>query len=283
MWHDTIKLQKWLCLKITPFLNPPFNLYDKNAREFQEYNFSIASQYILNDFPEETIEDKTILDLGCGDGGKTVYCALNGANKVVGIDPNEEKVLLANELSIEKGCAKKIEFICASGNSIPYNDKTFDLIISSSVMEHISPDDLPRIFNECYRVLKPGGKFLIRYHPYHSRYGAHLLYIPIPWCQFLFHEQALLELFKEIHQKKVLAGKEGLYDTKSVAASKHVWEIANLNRLTVKEFEKVIQKSKFAILTARPNNKGISKFFTKTPFVGKFIINHTVYVLKRPA
>jgi len=43
-------------------------------------------------------------------------------------------------------------------HSIPYDDNTFDYVISSHVMEHVFDDDA--VYKEIYRVLKPGGMYL---------------------------------------------------------------------------------------------------------------------------
>ncbi|MDR3058025.1 MAG: methyltransferase domain-containing protein [Prevotella sp.] len=40
---------------------------------------------------------------------------------------------------------------------IPFDDKTFDLVYHSNVIEHFSKADAPEFINECYRVLKPNG------------------------------------------------------------------------------------------------------------------------------
>lgn len=44
-------------------------------------------------------------------------------------------------------------------NSLPYEDNSFDLVISSEVIEHVLVPD--RILTEAYRVLKDGGKFIL--------------------------------------------------------------------------------------------------------------------------
>lgn len=45
----------------------------------------------------------------------------------------------------------------ATATSLPFVDETFDLVIMDQVLEHISPDELGSVFEEVYRVLKPGG------------------------------------------------------------------------------------------------------------------------------
>ena len=40
---------------------------------------------------------------------------------------------------------------------LPFPENYFDLVYSSHYIEHLLPEDLERLFEECYRVLTPGG------------------------------------------------------------------------------------------------------------------------------
>ena len=59
--------------------------------------------------------------------------------------------------------------------SLPYEDNTFDLVVSDQVLEHVEGDPF-RAVEECRRVLKPGGiavhatPFLLQIHGYPSDY-----------------------------------------------------------------------------------------------------------------
>lgn len=46
---------------------------------------------------------------------------------------------------------------CDLRKGIPYDDKTFDFVYHSHVLEHFSRDEAPFFISECNRVLKPGG------------------------------------------------------------------------------------------------------------------------------
>lgn len=47
----------------------------------------------------------------------------------------------------------------ASGEKLPFNDNTFDLITSYSVIPYVK--DVDKLFNEMYRVIKPSGTIII--------------------------------------------------------------------------------------------------------------------------
>ena len=73
-----------------------------------------------------------------------------------------------------------LELILYDGGRFPVPDESFDFVVSFQVLEHVKSTE--HIFNECVRVLRPGG---IMYHVipnYHSFYEGHY---SILWFPFL--------------------------------------------------------------------------------------------------
>jgi trans-aconitate methyltransferase len=113
--------------------------------------------------------DEKVLDVGCGSG-----ILLNGAamrlttGKATGIDiwaPHSgggNLALLWKNAKAE-GVADKIEFREADARKMPFEDASFDVVMSSGALHHISHsfDDHERAVREMVRVLKPGGKIII--------------------------------------------------------------------------------------------------------------------------
>lgn len=102
----------------------------------------------------------TILDVGCG-GGRTLskLAASASEGKVYGIDYSEESVAASqrtNARAVELG---RMEVGLGSVSELPYPDRMFDLI--TAVETHFWWPDLPRDLREIFRVLKPGGTFII--------------------------------------------------------------------------------------------------------------------------
>jgi ubiquinone/menaquinone biosynthesis C-methylase UbiE len=50
--------------------------------------------------------------------------------------------------------------ICGDASSLPFKDESFDDIKAVHVLEHI--DNIVKAMDECYRVLKKGGRFHVR-------------------------------------------------------------------------------------------------------------------------
>ncbi|WP_428328112.1 class I SAM-dependent methyltransferase [Mucilaginibacter sp.] len=104
-----------------------------------------------------------VLDAGCGGGRNLVYFLQNGYD-VYGIDPNPEAVealkQLAKELSPKNN---KKNFKVAAAEDLPFEDATFDLVISSAVLHFANNEaHFDSMLLSMWRVLKPGGYFFAR-------------------------------------------------------------------------------------------------------------------------
>jgi SAM-dependent methyltransferase len=78
------------------------------------------------------------------------------------------------------------------GNALdlPFADESFDTVISQDFMEHIHPDDLPKVLSEQVRVTRPGGH-LLHLIPYYDaaepyQLDAHLCQANREWWLALF-------------------------------------------------------------------------------------------------
>ncbi len=99
----------------------------------------------------------SVLDIGSG-AGFDLYVAkrlVGDSGRVCGIDLTREMVDLARENLAESGM-KNIDVTYVSSEEIPYNDNTFDVVISNGVI-NLSPCK-QELFQEIFRVLKLGGK-----------------------------------------------------------------------------------------------------------------------------
>jgi len=99
------------------------------------------------------IESKTVLDIGSCDVNGTMKPIFSKAKKYTGLDQ----------------CVGKNVDVVGSSHDLPFNDETYDIIISSSCFEH---DDMFWVtFLEMCRVLKANGLIYIlapSSGPYHA-------------------------------------------------------------------------------------------------------------------
>ena len=88
----------------------------------------------------------SVLDLGSGTGAS--YTDLINFD-VTALDPDEQMLSLNN---FEKK-------IVGKGEELPFNENSFDNVLCCFVWRNV--DDTEKALSEVYRVLKPGGKFIL--------------------------------------------------------------------------------------------------------------------------
>lgn len=98
------------------------------------------------------VRDRRVLDLGCGGGQWSVWLAQRGAN-VTGLDISGSQ--LAHARDAADAASIDLGLVQASGESAPFADKTYDLVLSDHGA--MSWGDPKRTLPEMARVLRPGG------------------------------------------------------------------------------------------------------------------------------
>ncbi len=90
-----------------------------------------------------------VLDVGCGAGNMMHHLAHYGT--VVGVDNNPKPLEVARQrgLDVREGTA----------DALPFGANEFDLLTVLDTVEHVPAE--AKVFEECRRVLKPGGRVLI--------------------------------------------------------------------------------------------------------------------------
>lgn len=100
------------------------------------------------------------LDIGCGDGVKTVNFALAGLN-TIGIDISNNGFKEARELIKELGIRGKCRVIKASCLKLPFNESSVKSASDILMFTHLKPKDQKQYKKELFRVLKNGEYALI--------------------------------------------------------------------------------------------------------------------------
>ncbi len=100
-------------------------------------------------------ENKRILDIGCGIGGPVFEMATTHAAEVVGIDLEAPLIARANADARKHGLEDRCTFTTVEAGPLPFDDKSFDVVISSGAFTQIA--DKSGILSESYRVLRSGG------------------------------------------------------------------------------------------------------------------------------
>lgn len=93
---------------------------------------------------------QTILDLGAGAGIVPQMNFRGKVARVCGVDPDPR---VTSNPHLDEGRV-------GVGEQIPYADNQFDLVFADNVFEHLA--EPVGVFQEVYRILKPGGCFLAK-------------------------------------------------------------------------------------------------------------------------
>lgn len=100
-----------------------------------------------------------ILDVGCGIGGSSLYLAQKFNTPVTGITLSPVQASRAKERAAAAGLSHQTDFRVADALNMPFADESFDWIWSLESGEHMP--NKQKFLQECHRVLKPGGTFIM--------------------------------------------------------------------------------------------------------------------------
>lgn len=99
----------------------------------------------------------SLLDIGCNAGELLSYCqSINPKLNLSGIE--------INPAALEKAKANlpHADLQGASAEELPFNDNSFDCVTCIEVLEHIPETLRAQALREVKRVLRPGGRFVLR-------------------------------------------------------------------------------------------------------------------------
>lgn len=115
-------------------------------------------------------KNSSLLEIGCGEGGRLVYLTKELGLECFGIDPSAKAVDAANNRGVTafQGTADKL----------PFNDGTFDVVVFGFCLYLCDREDLFSIVREANRVLKPKGYVII--HDFYSPDGVTRNYHHLP-------------------------------------------------------------------------------------------------------
>ena len=227
-----------------------------------------------------------VLDAGCGGGGMPLSLA-EEASSVVGIDPASRFQDAGARLGRERG-VRNLTFALADGMALPFPGRTFDLVLSHAVIEHVA--DAPLYLRECARVLAPGGHVFLSTAPYLSFAGAHLprLKIPVP-LHLLFGRRIAFATFRTLARHATWALKEPAHEN-SFIRSARLGEIKHddlLEKVRVRRLRsqiaaaglRIVREELHATSTVRRMPAPVATWLRDSPLTQDALISNMEYVL----
>lgn len=127
-----------------------YNLAAKEYDKRQAYLDSFEKKQLLPLLGD--IAGKKVLDVGAGTGRLSSELQKLGA-EVTALDVSEQMLLELHRKN------KNIEIVVGDAERMPFSNETFDIVVAAFLIVHLKNPEL--FFDEAYRVLKNGGKFLV--------------------------------------------------------------------------------------------------------------------------
>ncbi|HEY9632641.1 MAG TPA: class I SAM-dependent methyltransferase [Coleofasciculaceae cyanobacterium] len=165
--------------------------YYDDPLELAAERFSNSEEWLaLKELLGKHIPGK-VLDLGAGRGISSYAFAKAGCS-VTALEPDPSRLVGAKAIqSLADSTQLPIEIIQEYGETLPFQDNTFDIVYGRAVLHHAR--DLTQLCKEAARVLKPGGVFIgtrehvisqkedlqlfFESHALHSLYGGENAYL----------------------------------------------------------------------------------------------------------
>ncbi|HET9776737.1 MAG TPA: class I SAM-dependent methyltransferase [Gemmatimonadaceae bacterium] len=143
--------------------------YRDNAAIYDSERFTSARerQFVL--LENETIlrllkpqPGMKILDIGTGTGRASLAVASRSGAQVIGLDLTPQMLKQAQHKRAEAEVAS-LSLVCANARQLPFEDETFDAVMSIRMVHLFPAQHWPIFINEMTRVLRPGGSLLVEF------------------------------------------------------------------------------------------------------------------------
>ncbi|MTI22749.1 class I SAM-dependent methyltransferase [Fulvivirga sp. RKSG066] len=184
----------------------------------------------------------TVIDIGCGNG--LITNELGKHYDVLGVDINESKLKFVETNKLKSSC-----------DSIPKPDKSFDMVFSSEMIEHLDDDLFNRTMNEFDRLSK---KYILITIP--NKEPLHKLVVKCKNCHKLYHKNGHLRSF----------------DTNSVKSLHPNWEVITTEEFggNVRNYHKSLASLKHKLT---PADSWIPNYWIKNQGVNYHFCIHCIH------
>lgn len=157
--------------KVTPYKNSEegkkeqvTKMFDTISKEYDNLNRVISFgidikwrnkvvEIVKNTNPE------SILDIATGTGDLAINLTKTTAKKIVGLDISDGMLEVGRKKIEKLKLNNRIEMVLADSEEMPFEDNSFDAITVAFGVRNF--ENLEKGLGEIYRVLKPGGTFVV--------------------------------------------------------------------------------------------------------------------------
>lgn len=206
---------------------------------------------------------------------------------ITGIELDEQQIGLAEKRRAELDLKIQPRFILGDDPAkIAMPDRSVDVILVFDVMEHIL--EYRSVIAEWRRVLRPGGQIFIWWMPWFHPFGHHIrTLVPLPWAHVFFSEKTLVRTCAKMFDSPGYKPRHWDIDEngrKKPNKWKAMKELPTVNRLTIKEFERVCSEvglvfEKRRFVGFRKGKDAGMNLLARLPLCREFFCSYVTYVL----
>ena len=144
-------------IKFTKYKKRGAYHWQQISRSIFRFNAFVVARYqqVVALIPKK--KTQKILDIGCGDGVLTYLIYQQSKATITGLDYDKSSLEAAKKIFKVKKA--KTKFISGSAYKLPFKANSFDIVVSTEVIEHLSKTD--QYLSEINRVVKSQGKVII--------------------------------------------------------------------------------------------------------------------------
>lgn len=235
-----------------------------NRAAYRDYQIQIG-HYYREHFVEPLKDVKTLLDVGCAEGGILEAFSSYGY-QCTGLEFSSDRI----EFAVQNSPAS-IQFVAGNIESVRL-DQSFDVILMLDVIEHVA--DKQSALRNLKKLIHKNGHVIISFPPFRSAFGGHqqvmrsfLQFVPF---LHLLPEKIYLWLLEHVEKKNVESHFRN-YQT----------------GITLQAFEKLVQQTGFSIKNkiyyfVRPRQAfrfGIKIRKLNFPYLKEYLCSGAVYIL----
>ena len=138
--------------------------YDRLARWYDRIAGGAEDRYALEGLARLDVQpSEHVLEVGFGTGRTLLRLArqVGPDGHVDGIDLSSGMCSVARQRAERDGLAGRISIRRGDATQLPYQDETFDALFMSFTLDLFDTPEIPRVVEECYRVLRPDGRICV--------------------------------------------------------------------------------------------------------------------------
>ena len=137
-----------------------FWLQAYKVNDEKAFNLHLRKKYIIEEVNKLSIKKESkILDIGCGTGEISFELESEGYTDIIAQDISPDFIKIAKDRQNKEQVESQISFSIGGVSNLEFNDNTFQLVISSGLIEWVRYDRWA--LQEMGRVIKPGGYLIV--------------------------------------------------------------------------------------------------------------------------